>query len=203
MKNLVIIAIIIVMSLISQSYAQETEQKISVEIYYNAKSKQVQDIVAQLIDGLRFKDKLNIIHYDVSSSPDYAMLVNGMVKGLPENLQSLIDVIMVIDKDIELYGSRHIQQFMNQAILNKMGMKVDKPASYTPLPVQVNPLDEVNLKLNIILVFCCLFYLNGTRKWFWKRKRLKECEKIAKNEVLNETQSKKPSSYSEVADAEL
>ena len=185
MKKLVITALIVVIMLTSVQ-AQETD-KVDVVLYFNAKSKQVQDVVATLEEGMRYKDKITVTYKDVSDNPDTAMWVNAMVKKLPENLRGLVDVIMVVGDDIELYGSRHIQQYMNQAILNKLGMKVEIPPIYTPIPVKVNPLDEINIKLNISLAFCGLLLLYFVFRKLRKRKHLKECEKIAKNEVINET----------------
>jgi predicted ABC-type exoprotein transport system permease subunit len=177
MKKLIISAFIIVIMLIGSVSAQDTQ--ISVEIYYNAKNRQSQDTVNVLIEGLRFQDKLDIIHNDVSTNPDYAMLVSGLAQKLPEDLQNLVDVIMIIGKDIELYGSRHIQQYMNQAILYKMGMKVEIPPSFTPLPEQVNPLDSVNIKLNIVIALLCfivLFQLKKIKNWFSYRNDIKNAK---------------------------
>jgi hypothetical protein len=180
----------------------DKKPKVPVEFYYNGKNKRTQEIVKQLTDGMRYADKIELVFKDVSMNPDHAAFVNAQVAKLPVHEQQFVDVMVVIGvlKTVEdmsaeeflkentiLFGGRHIAVFLNQGILFKMGMGVQKPPNYTVHPVPVNPLDKINNQLLILiimlgLVIAKLFKLyvlpakawKGLKNWRKNRKEFKD-----------------------------
>lgn len=169
MRKLLVI-LFILLFLLGLALAQQTQPaadnasagaKIPVEFYYNAGNKQSQEIVKQLVEGMRFKDRVEIIYRDVGSNPEDALLVENAVKKLPEEERGYVDLLVLVgelrpvdnpsqflEKNLFLFGSKHIARTLNQAILYKLGMGVEKPASFSAHKPVVNPFTELDKKLS-------------------------------------------------------
>jgi hypothetical protein len=163
--------------LLNQAFSQQTQpekDRIPVEFYYNGKNKQVSEVVKKLAEGMRYKNKVEILYRDVASNPDHAIFVNSLAEKLPQKERTSIDIIAIVggitpsekaedflNNNIILFKSRHIAVYLNQAILFKLGMGVEKPPNYTETIIPPNPFDSINLKLNILLILVSLFCIRN------------------------------------------
>ena len=135
------------------------EPKLPVEFYFNGKNEKTKTAIEQLTKGMRYQDKIELILKDVSLNPDHAAFVNAQVAKLPLDQQRYIDIVVIVgnliplvegekqekffEKNTMLFGGVHIANYLNQAILYKLGMGVEKPPYYTKVVVPPNPIDEL------------------------------------------------------------
>lgn len=199
MKKLLVVLFLTTFVFAQQTQPNKADKKevkksrVPIEFYYNGKNKRTAEVVKQLTSGMRYADKTELILKDVSLNADHAAWVNVQVAKLPLDQQRYIDIVVVVgellpadakeyfDINTLLFGATHVANFLNQAILFKLGKGVEKPPYYTRIEPPKNPLDAVNkklddiinqirlnndtdLKLNIIIALLALIIISGGKK---------------------------------------